>query len=327
MLKERILLKDIALKTGLTINTVSRALQDKGDISLATKQMVKEVATALGYIPNVIARSMRSGFTNTIGIVFDNIANPYYMIMTELLHRYLEIEGYDVFIITTSGDNGLFDQMTLNKILSRKIDGIISFLKPNEETAGLIKANRIPIVIVGREGDDLLLDSIYTNDVDGGYQVGKFLHQQGYQHIGYIGAPKDILCSVKRLEGLQNYLSEVKSSMLLDSLFLAHGDMELKNKIDVLIEKGVDAIFCFNDVMAMETLTHIQQHPLYKEKKVHIVGYDHIAKRLKIPIQLTSIDSDKEVICKLATQTVINRIKNYQLPLVNYVQPIFLVKS
>jgi LacI family transcriptional regulator len=326
MLKERILLKDIALKTGLTINTVSRALQDKNDISLSTKQMVKEVANALGYIPNVIARSMRSGFTNTIGIVFDNIANPYYMIMTELLHRYLEIENYDVFIITTSGDNSLFDQTTLNKILSRKIDGIISFLKPNLQTAELIKANRIPIVIVGREGDDLLLDSIYTNDVDGGYQVGKFLHKQGFKHIGYIGAPKDILCSVKRLEGLKIFLEETKPSILLDSIFLSHGDMELKNKVDFLIKKGVDAIFCFNDVMAMETLTHIQQEPHYKDKNIQIVGYDHIAKRLNIPMQLTSIDSDKEVICKLATQTVIHRIKNYQLPLVKHIQPIFLVE-
>jgi DNA-binding LacI/PurR family transcriptional regulator len=57
-----------------------------------------------------------------------------------------------------------------------------------------------------------------------------------------------------------------------------------------------------------------------------LTGYDHIAKRLNIPMQLTSIDSDKEVICKLATQTVIHRIKNYQLHLVKHIQPIFLVE-
>lgn len=326
-MKPRILLKDIAFKTGLTINTVSRALQDKGDISMATKKIVKEVANSLGYIPNVIARSMRSGFTNTIGIVFDNIANPYYMIMTELLHRYLENEGYDVFIITTSGVNGMFDRLTLNKILSRKIDGIISFLKPNTETAELILSNRIPVVIVGREGDDLLLDSIYTNDVDGGYQVGAFLHQKGYQHIGYIGAPIDILCSVKRLEGLRAFLTPHSSSVKLEALFLQHGDMELKQKVDTLINHGVDAIFCFNDVMAMEAMAHLKSKNNEALMRIEIVGYDHIASRLNIPIALTSVDSDKEVICKLATETVINRIKNFNLPLVKYIQPIFLVKS
>jgi LacI family transcriptional regulator len=324
MSSNRVLLKDIALKTGLTINTVSRALQDKSDISTATKQLVKDIAQQLGYIPNVIARSMRSGFTNTIGIVFDNIANPYYMIMTELLHRYLQTEGYDVFIITTAGERGLFDRLTLDKVLSRKIDGIISFLKPNSETAALIKTNQIPVVIVGREGDDLALDSIYTNDVDGGLKVGQYLLSKEFHHIGYLGAPKDILCSVKRLEGLDSAIKNHKKDVKLTAIFLDHGDMELKKKIDDFIAKGVDAIFCFNDVMAMEAMSYIQSK---KNQSIFIVGYDHIAQRLNIPIPLTSVDSDKEAIAKLATETVINRIKNYQLPLVKIIQPVFLTEN
>jgi LacI family transcriptional regulator len=323
MSSNRVLLKDIALRTGLTINTVSRALQDKSDISTATKQVVKEVAQELGYIPNVIARSMRSGYTNTIGIVFDNIANPYYMIMTELLHRYLQIEGYDVFIITTAGEKGLFDRFTLDKVLSRKIDGIISFLKPNPETAALIKSNQIPVVIVGREGDDLDLDSIYTNDVDGGLKVGQYLLSKGFSHIGYLGAPKDILCSVKRLEGLDAAIRHKKNVTLM-AIFLDHGDMELKKKIDDFITQGVDAIFCFNDVMAMEAMSYIQSK---KDQSIYIVGYDHIAQRLNIPIPLTSVDSDKETIAKLATEAVIHRIKNYQLPLVKIIQPVFLTEN
>jgi LacI family transcriptional regulator len=318
-------LKDIAKKTGLTINTVSRAIQDKPDISEATKQHVRDVAKQLGYIPNVIARSMRSGYTNTIGIVFDNIANPYYMIMTDLLHQQLQRNGYDVFIITSSGENGKFDQITLNKILSRKIDGIISFLKPNEETATLIKDNHIPIVIIGREGDDLGLDSVYTNDFNGGFQVGEYFKSRGFKHVGYIGAPKDILCSVKRHEGLKMSLAS-HPTIQLDAIYLNHGDMEMKQKVDRLIQVGAEAIFCFNDVMAMEAYSYLQTQPRYEHKAIEMIGYDNILKHLNIPLPIASVDSDKEALAINTVAAVLNRIKDYTKPMVNVVLESYLTK-
>jgi len=319
-------LKDIAKKTGLTINTVSRAIQDKPDISESTKKRVQIVAKQLGYIPNVIARSMRSGFTNTIGIVFDNIANPYYMIMTDLLHQQLQRKGYDVFIITSSGENGKFDQITLNKILSRKIDGIISFLKPNEVTATLIKDNHIPVVIIGREGDDLGLDSVYTNDVNGGFQVGEYFQAQGYQHVGYIGAPKDILCSVKRHEGLKKSLTK-DARIKLDAIYLEHGDMEMKQKVDRLIQGGAEAIFCFNDVMAMEAYSYLQTQPRYQQKAIKIIGYDNILKHLNIPLPIPSVDSDKEALAIKTVEAVLGRIKDYTKPMVKVVLESHLTKK
>ena len=75
---------------GLTINTVSRALKDKEDISEMTKAQVRRVAYQMGYIPDTIASSLRSGVTKTIGVMFDNIANPYFVIMTDLLHQVLK---------------------------------------------------------------------------------------------------------------------------------------------------------------------------------------------------------------------------------------------
>lgn len=311
-------LKDIAKKIGLTINTVSRAIQNKTDISEATKKKVQAVVKELGYVPNVIARSMRSGYTNTIGIVFDNIANPYFMIMTDLLHQELERQGYDVFIITSSGEKGKFDATTLNKILSRKIDGIISFLKPNEATAKMILANQIPVVIIGREGDDLGLDSVYTDDVQGGYQVGDFFKEKGYVHVGYIGAPKDIMCSVKRHEGLKKSLQK-KAGIKLDTIFLEHGDMEMKQKVDRLIQSGVQAIFCFNDVMAMEAFSYLQSQPRYANNPVAIIGYDNILKNLNIPLPIPSVDSDKNLLAGKTVQTVLSRIKDFKKPMVKVV--------
>ena len=114
---------------GLTINTVSRALKDKNDISEATKTQVKRIAYQMGYIPDTLASSLRSGVTKTIGVMFDNIANPYFVIMTDLLHQVLKHDGYEMMIYTNSGDHAQLDVENFNLMASRRLDGIVTFLK------------------------------------------------------------------------------------------------------------------------------------------------------------------------------------------------------
>lgn len=96
--KGNVRLIDIAREVGCTVNTVSRALRNKDDISEKTKKKVREVANRLGYIPNSIASSLRSGLSYTVAIIFENLINPYYMIMTDKLHRRLEELGYATLI-------------------------------------------------------------------------------------------------------------------------------------------------------------------------------------------------------------------------------------
>ena len=79
---KRVTLKDIARETGLTVNSVSHALNDKSDISPATKERVAEAAKRLGYVPNLASSALKKGKSRTLAIVFDNLFNPYYNIMT-----------------------------------------------------------------------------------------------------------------------------------------------------------------------------------------------------------------------------------------------------
>jgi LacI family transcriptional regulator len=318
--EKRILLKDIAEKSGLTINTVSRALKDKSDISLATRKEVQQLAIQMGYIPDVIASSLRSGFTKTIGIMFDNIANPYFMIMTELIYEELRKDGYDIMIFTSSGDRAQFDLESFNKMVSRRIDGIITFLKPTPEVVIAVKANQIPIVILGREGDDIGIDSVYTNDLIGGYQIGKHLYLNRHQEIGYIGAPNDILCSVKRYEGLQKFFTEIGLPIPSENIkYLSHGNMSLKEKVLDLIKKHVTAIFCFNDTMAYEAISIINQLGLKVPEDIAVCGYDNLEERIPVPVMLTTVDTNKRELTRKAIHMLMRRIENFDAPMMKLV--------
>jgi LacI family transcriptional regulator len=250
MQRKRVLLKDIAERANLTVNTVSRALKNKSDISLATREYIQSLALEMGYIPDVVAASLRNGYTNTIGVMFDNLSNPYYMIMTDYIDRFLKDNGYDIMIFTSYGVHSEFDIETLNKMISRRIDGIITFLRPTDEVAKVATLNKIPLVVLGREADDIGIDSVYTDDVNGGYEVAKHLVGLGHEKIGYLGASIDIMCSKKRAEGLVKYLKETGRILPKENIyFQTANNPSIIKPLKKFVELGITAIFCLRQIM------------------------------------------------------------------------------
>lgn len=312
----KVLLKDIAKRTGLSANTVSRALKDKDDISDSTKDYVKRTAAEMGYIPDSVAQSLRSGRTNTIGVVFDNIANPYFMIMTELIYKILSEASYNIMIFTSSDERAQFNLDALQRLVSRRIDGVITFLRPTDEVAYYAKKNQIPIVTVGREADDLGIDCVFTNDVKGGQLVGDHLIERGYKNIAFIGAPSDIKCSTKRLEGLKKSCETHNIQLAEENIkFLEHRTDDVHAMVKEVVSRNVDAIFCFNDVMAYEAISTIDNLGLTVPGDIAVVGYDDIESRINIPTKLTTIHNGNEAITRQAVSSLFKRINHFDKPL------------
>ena len=126
--RKKIRLIDIARACGYSVNTVSRALRDKEDIGKETREKIKKISAEMGYLPNTIASSLRCGSTHTIAIVFDNMINPYFMIMADKIHYRLDRHGYATMIFAVYDNK--FRSAALAPIVSRQVDGIITFLEP-----------------------------------------------------------------------------------------------------------------------------------------------------------------------------------------------------
>jgi len=296
---------DIAKRLDLTVNTVSRALRDKEDIGFETKQLVKQTAKELGYIPNSIASSLRNGSSRTIAIIFDNLMNPYFMIMADKIHKRLDPLGYATMIF--AGQNGRFEVEQLSPIVSRKVDGIITFLEPSKEVLTLLDKNNIPIVLVGRKNTHLSLDSVSTDDFKGGYEIGKLFLSKGAKNVGYIGAPQAVECSKRRLNGLKQSLLE--AGIQYDSLnFRFTADSSVQEDLERLLTQNVDAIFCFNDMMALEVYTLLMNKGIDVPNRVKVAGFDDLQSDLIWPVRLTTIASDKDGIIATAIQLLTNRI-------------------
>ena len=298
--KKRVTIKDIAKETGFTAQTVSLALRKKDCITEKTRKTVLEAARKLGYIKNDMAINLRRGHTNTIAIVYDNIANPYFSLMTRYLQYYFREEGYVLLIFTA--DSYFLDQNTFHNILSCNVAGVISFLDVDENIAKLSKQNNLPVLVLGRKSDKSI-SWITTSENKGGALAAKYLIGKGCKNNLHITYSLDMICGKERYEG---FLNEIKSADMKDDLLLVLGvDPVAPILKEYLNEHEVDGIFAFNDMIAYATLNALKK---LNREDIKVVGFDNIQEMFNFPIKINTISADKKAMAKTAVKVLLEKI-------------------
>ena len=192
-------LKEIAIRTGFTINTVSRALKSKDDISPKTQKLIQDVAKEIGYINNSIAGALRSGFTKIIAVVLGDISNPHFAIMAKEIECAASRFQYATIIINTN-ENESIEKQALYSALSKKVDGIIlcPCQKSNDNIA-FLKKTGTPFVLIGRRVRDPHVDYAIADDTKGGYLATQHLINRGHKNILLLNGPKYISSARERV--------------------------------------------------------------------------------------------------------------------------------
>jgi len=308
--KHRVRLIDIAQATGLTVNSVSRALRNASNISPATRARVQKIADELGYIPNQQAQSLRNVRFQVIGVVYDNIINPYYSIVTGNIDALLSKRNYRPMVFFENNVESVLSLQTAKEIISFGISGVISFLTTTKQVAELLEANGIPLVILGRNGNDLGVDSVLSNDYRGGKLAGYHLFDNGGKNFAYLGARHDLPISQLRFQGFNKALTN-------NGAIIKHIVNNDKNEsITVLLDRlfkednKIDSIFCFNDLMAFEVVNYLLLHDKKVPEDINVIGFDNLQREIHYPLRLTTIDNDKEITAKIAIDLIFEKLNN-----------------
>ena len=298
---KRCTLKDVAIATGLTVNSVSRALHNKSDISEVTKRRVNEAAKRLGYVPNFAASSLKKGKSYTVAILFDNLFNPYYNIMTHYITNHLTQYGYD--FLTVIEENEKVCESTYEKLLLRNVDGLLSFLEPGEDFSKRVQQGRFPVTVIGRHSEQPQMDYVYTDDVRGGYIAADYLIDKGCKNLCFLADSLGISCAKERYDGFLNCVQERNAESSI-ALMEGHSCSEV---IDGILRSGAcDGIVCFNDYIAMETQYLLQSR---SREDIRVIGYDNIRQELKLPGNCATVSTDKDALAKTAVNLLIQRVE------------------
>jgi LacI family transcriptional regulator len=309
----KVTLKELAAKCGCSITSVSRALKNDRSISKELREKVRKLADELGYVPNSIAESMRTGFTNTIAIILQDFRNPYFSIMAKYIEEYATSMGYSSIIMTTSE----IPEKEINAVytsISKNVDGVLLLpIQKDSESVKLLKKFRKPFILVGRYFEELETDYVIANDHKAAYLATRHLIEKGHKKILFISGHSYISSAVLRLKGFKKAMDEAGLHVDPEDVIevsSAHGECR-ETLMQKLKEKHeYTAIFAFSDLLAHEALYTLRELGIQVPSEMAIVGIDDLQSHIIFPIKMTSVSSNVEKMAKESIKLLLKLIKS-----------------
>ena len=321
--KLRVTIKDVARVAGVTPQTVSRAFRNAEDINKETQERILQIASEMGYVQNASARSLRNGSSKLIAIIYDNIMNSYFSIITYYLQDYLRGKGYSILSISVT-DNVLKERDYLTA-LEHNAEGVISFLQADESIARLINTYRVPVLVMGRRSEDEGVDSVYVDDVEVGKIAARRFIEKGCKNPLCISEAMDITCAYDRCLGFKEEFKGVGREVRLIARERLGEDLPLEERLlQAYKSNPPDAIFCFNDIFAFQALYVIEKHGL---KIPLIIGVDNIQQEIFLPKRLTTVGWDKRKLAQISANAILSRISGSEEKLFSVKEAVFLVEG
>jgi LacI family transcriptional regulator len=275
-------IKDIAKVAGVSVTTVSRALNGYSDVNEKTRAKIKDVAKELNYSPNVLARSLVVNKTRTIGLIVSELsrAEPKDIFTFEVLRGINDCAGeldYDLILFSTSPAKQKMKTYT-QLCRERRVDGaIIQGIRTDDPYLQEVLESNIPCVLIDIPVESDTVAFVSTDNVLGAMQAVEHLIENGHQNIAMINGHNQAFVSQKRLAGYQKALRG--ASLLFRPEWVVNGEFleasAEKKAADLLrVYPEITAIFCASDLMALGTLNAAKVIGRKVPEDLSIVGFD-----------------------------------------------------
>ncbi|MCK0189999.1 LacI family DNA-binding transcriptional regulator [Arenibacter sp. F20364] len=280
MKKGRVTIKDIARELNIAPSTVSRALNDHPAIKKETKVAVKALAEALDYQPNLLALNLLQKKSNTIGVIVPEITGHFFSAIITGIQDVIVNSEYNIMICLSN--ESYEEEMTIVKRLSKiQIDGVL--VSPSSETKNFdhfrrLQKSGIPVVVFDRDCPGLEADKVLVDDYFGALQAVEYLIGTGCKNIAHLGGPLNLSTTDHRLQGYLDALK--KNKIAVNEEYIVHvpgfsnKDGIKPTKKLLGLRKRPDAIFAYNDNIAISAMHIAKKIGLNIPGEISIVGFD-----------------------------------------------------
>jgi len=312
-------IQELSKRCGVSISTVSKALNGYSDISDKTREKIIKAANELGYYTNNGAKSYRLKRTYNIGLIFSTITdlgfkNDYFAHIISAFRDEISKKGYDItFIDNHIGGRKL---TLLEHCKYRNFDGVCIICADfkNEEVVKLAGSD-YPVVTIDYSFPTTY--SIISDNYNGMKQLTNHIINQGHRDIAFIHGLKGTLTTENRLKGFYDALKENKINIPDDFVVEGHYRNytlaeELALKLLSKKDRRPTCIIAPDDLSATGVLSAIRKRGLQPVKDVSIAGYDGMDANLFIGAKITSVRQERETIGKEAAQKLMQMIENKQ---------------
>ncbi|SHH09495.1 LacI family DNA-binding transcriptional regulator [Flagellimonas flava] len=311
---KKITLKDIADHFGVSISTVSKAINDSHEISRDVKLKIRQYAKAHHYRPNRIALSLLKKSTNTIGVIVPNILNYFFTQVFYGIEKTANSRGYTV-ISCVSDESFIKEQQTMKLLSAGTVDGIIMSLAEQTQAKGDLQhildvmENQIPMVMFDRVTDKVECDKIVVDDFEAGYKTTKYLLQTGCKKIAIVSSIFNSSVGKLRVEGYREALQEMGLDYDDKMVVKVGGADDLEILISLLLDSiAVDAIIALDEMTAVDTLNILKMKGIDVPDQISIVGFTNGRLSKYVSPALTMVSQHGKYIGELAANILMDRL-------------------
>lgn len=307
-------IKDIARYSGVSVSTVSRVLNNKPDVNIATKARVDKAIKDLGYSPSSVARGLVLKRSNAIGFVVPDITNPNFPELARGVVEKARQRGYSVIFFDTNHDNKV-EKEALKLLRSKQVDGIIvSFSESNQDEFIKLKEDQFPAVQIYRKSPRSVISTIAIDNVDSAYRAVKYLIENGHKRIGHITTGLSTLSGTERLEGYKKAFAEAGYKYRDEWIYLGcHSSETGYEGMKTLLSQNnrVTALFASHDLMAVGAYEAVFEQGLSIPDDISIIGHDNIEISRLVHPKLTTLDTFKNKLGQAGVELLLEEIADH----------------
>lgn len=299
---------DVAREAGTSVAVVSYVINNgPRPVAEATRQKVLAAIKKTGYRPNGIAKALASGSTQTYGLVIPDISNPFLASIAHALQREVFKYGH-VLLLGDAGDSRVREKELINNLLLRQVEGLIYTSVDRHPYVDLIQSSGTPCVMLDRIEATEGISTIQVNEKLAAYKITRHLIKHGYQNIGIICGPNEMLNTQDRLNGWKAALTE--ADLTIQQKWILSGEYTRVwgyQAIYQMREEGFpEAIFATNELQAFGCLKALAELKLRVPEDIALVCFNGTVQSEYTVPTLTTVRQPVDKIAQRAIQILQN---------------------
>ncbi len=304
-------IRDVAKRAGVSAITVSRVVNNSGYVGQETRERVEAAIAELGYVPNTLARSLRSRSTNALALILTDITNPFWTTVGRGVEDTANEAGFTV-ILGNTDESEIKQEKYLRTVVKQQVDGVL--LVPASRSADpilFIQEHNTPVVVLDRRVDCDAVDVVRVDSEEGAYQLVRLLLEQGHRRIAALSGPVGISTSEDRIAGYRRALAEAGLSpddeIVITGGYSQQSGYEMTHRA-LKMDPRPTALFTGNNFIGLGALRALREAELRVPEDISLVSFDDQLPDFSVQPFLTVVAQPAYEIGRRATELLLSRL-------------------
>jgi LacI family transcriptional regulator len=312
MKKKAPTMRDVARLAEVSVATVSAVANGTAVVSPKRAERVRKAMEALDFHPDQIARSLKTGRTQVLGMIVPDVTNPFYPEVIVGAEEIARASNYSVMLCNANEDPKQ-EQQQLNTLFSHRVDGVLIACSDPAISLDRLMRRRFPIVCFDRIPPGFQGDTVATDNFQGAYEATRHLISLGHERIAILAGRSNLSTHSSRLEGFRRAMAD--AHLPVHDEFCWPGGMQIDAGYDVgrqlfALRRRPTAVFCTNNKLLLGLVRAMVESAIRCPEDISIVGFDDFTWTENFHPRLTTVAQPARELGRKAMQLLIERVEN-----------------